>query len=225
MRLVGGALRLRTCRLRAVPYDTPALRGLEDLVGARADLRLSPDVSVPATFGLRRPVVLLPTHVAGMEDPRQRAIVAHELIHVRRRDWPQAVGEEILATALWFHPAIHVLLARIRLAREQCVDAAVVAALGGRKAYLESLLEVARRRLQAGPVPAALFLGEHHLTERVELLLKEVVMSKARAFSHLSVSAFVLTVAGSPPPPPSRSCHGLACGRKCARDQGEGQAR
>ena len=63
----------------------------------------------------------------------------------------------------------------------------MVAALGGRKAYLESLLEVARRRLRAGPVPAALFLGEHHLTDRIELLLKEVVMSKLRAFTHLSV--------------------------------------
>jgi D-alanyl-D-alanine endopeptidase (penicillin-binding protein 7) len=197
VRLALGARRLRIWRLRAVLYDHAAFRGLEETIGARAEIRLSPDVTVPATFGLRHPVVLLPTHVTSMEAERQRAIVAHELIHVRRADWPGAVAEEILAAVLWFHPAVHFLLGRIRLARERSVDAAVVKALGGRRAYLESLLEVARHRLRAEPVPAALFLGERHLTARVEFLLKEVMMSKLRALSHLFVCALVLAVAGT----------------------------
>jgi TonB family protein len=197
LRILRGTRRLRLCRARAVPFDSPALSGLETAIGARADVRLSPDVAVPATFGLRRPLVLLPEGVRGMAAERQRAIVAHELIHVRRRDWPVAVLEESLAAVLWFHPAVHVLLGRIRLAREQCVDAAVVLALGARRAYLESLLEVAARRLRPEPVPAALFLGERHLSERVELLLKEVVMSKVRAVCHLSVSGLLLVLAGA----------------------------
>jgi TonB family protein len=197
LRLFRGLRRLRTCRERAVPFDPRALVGLEDLVGARAEVRLSRDVAVPATFGLRRPMVLLPAAVQEMESERQRAIVAHELFHVRRRDWPMAVAEEALAALFWFHPAVHFLLGRIRLAREQCVDAAVVAALGGRKAYLESLLEVARGRVATEPVAAALFLGEHHLRERVELLLKEVVMSKLRALCHLSLGGLFLLLAGS----------------------------
>ena len=197
LRLVRGAFRLQACRRRAISFAPESLRGLASGLGAQAEVRLSPDVVVPATFGLRRPLVLLPAHVQEMEPDRQRAIVAHELIHVRRRDWPSAVAEEALAAVLWFHPAVHFLLGRIRLAREQCVDAAVVETLGGRAAYLESLLEVARRHLRAAPVPAALFLGEHHLTERVELLLKEVVMSKVRAITHLSVSALFLVLAGA----------------------------
>ncbi|HEY6554849.1 MAG TPA: M56 family metallopeptidase, partial [Vicinamibacteria bacterium] len=197
LRLVRGLQRLGTCRERAAPFDPRALGGLEDLVGARAEVRLSRDVVVPATFGLRRPMVLLPAAVQEMEAERQRAIVAHELFHVRRRDWPMAVAEEALAALFWFHPAVHFLLGRIRLAREQCVDAAVVAVLGGRKAYLESLLEVARGRVPSEPLAAALFLGEHHLSERVELLLKEVVMSKLRALCHLSLGGLLLMLAGS----------------------------
>ena len=196
LRLAQGARRLRNWRLRAVPYHHAALRGLEDTIGARAEVRLSPDVAVPATFGLRRPVVLLPRHVETMAAECQRAIVAHELFHVRRRDWPRAVAEEILASLLWFHPGVHFLLGRIRLAREHCVDVAVVATLGERRAYLESLLEVARHRLRAAPVPAALFLGERHLTARVEFLLKEVAMSKVRALNHLFVCALFVVVAG-----------------------------
>jgi TonB family protein len=195
--LVRGAWRLRGLRHRAVPFPAAALRGLEGAIGARAEVWLSRDVSVPATFGLRRPIVLLPAAVAEMEAERQRAIVAHELIHVRRRDWSFAVAEEVLAVVFWFHPGLHLLLGRIRLAREQYVDAAVIEAIGGRKAYLEALLDAARQRFRAEPVPAALFLGEHHLSERVELLLKEVAMSKVRAVCHLSVSALLLVLAGA----------------------------
>ena len=197
LRVLRGLRRLRACRARAVPFDSPALSGLEAAVGARAEVVLSADVEVPATFGLRRPLVLLPDGVRGMAAERQRAVVAHELIHVRRRDWPVAVLEEGLAAVLWFHPAVRYLLGRIRLAREQCVDAAVVETLGARSAYLESLLEVAARRLRPEPVPAALFLGERHLSERVEFLLKEVVMSKVRAVCHVSVSGLLLVLAGA----------------------------
>ena len=196
-RLTWGALRLRSCRRSAVPFDAPALHGLEQAAGARADIRVSKDVAVPATFGWRRPLVLLPAHVQELEAARLRAVVLHELIHVRRHDWPVAVAEEALAALLWFHPAVHFALGRIRLAREQCVDLAVVEMLGGRQDYLESLLEVARRRLPPPPLPAALFLGERHLSERVELLLKEVVMSKVRAWCHLSLSAVLLAFVGA----------------------------
>ena len=35
-------------------------------------------------------------------DERRRAILCHELLHVRRRDWFWVIGEELALTALWF---------------------------------------------------------------------------------------------------------------------------
>jgi hypothetical protein len=86
-------------------------------------------------------------------------------------------------------------VARARLAREQCVDAAVVARLGGRQGYLESLVEAARARSFERAVPAAPFFGESHLRERVDLLLKEVPMSAARTMRNLSLTAAGLVLA------------------------------
>jgi beta-lactamase regulating signal transducer with metallopeptidase domain len=52
----------------------------------------------------------------------QEAIACHELVHVRRRDWLREIFEEAVVAVLWFHPAVWMLIGRIRLAREQVVD-------------------------------------------------------------------------------------------------------
>jgi len=44
-------------------------------------------------------------------------------LHVRRHDWLITLIEELAGTLLWFNPAIWLLLAQTRLAREQLVDA------------------------------------------------------------------------------------------------------
>jgi len=76
-----------------------------------AALRLSEAVSSPVTFGAFRPVVLLPAHFLELAPAVQEAILCHELLHVRRRDWLFTVGEEIVRAVFWFHPAIWWLLA------------------------------------------------------------------------------------------------------------------
>jgi TonB family protein len=197
--LAAGGWRLRACRRRATILDPrgTALAGLDEAFGVRAAFLVADAVGAPATFGLRRPVVLLPPAFFEMDGGRQRAVAAHELVHIRRRDWLATVAEEALLAVFWFHPAVHVLLGRIRLAREQCVDEEAVRRLGGRRVYLESLIEMARHLSRGRTVPAALLLRERHLRDRVELLLKEVTMSKVRALSHLAASAAFVLLAGA----------------------------
>ena len=91
-----------------------------------AALRISDAVSSPVTFGAFRPVVLLPAHFQELGGAVQEAILCHERLHVRRRDWLFTVGEEMVRAVFWFHPAIWWLLAEIGLAREQEVDRQVV---------------------------------------------------------------------------------------------------
>ena len=158
---------------------------------------LSAEASTPATFGLRRPIVLLPPVFESMDRERQAAIALHELVHARRADWVVLMVEEMLKAVLFFHPAVHWLVARVRLAREQTVDAAVVHRLGCREPYLESLVEMARFAAHARTVPAAPFLRESHLRERVDLLLKEVSMSRFRTLAHLVLTAAALVLAVS----------------------------
>jgi D-alanyl-D-alanine endopeptidase (penicillin-binding protein 7) len=188
-----GLARLRSLRRGATPLEeAPWLARLRSEVAPRARFVTSPLVTTPATFGLRRPIVVLPPGFASMDRDGQEAVALHELLHVRRRDWAILLSEELVQALLFFHPAVHWLVGRIRLAREQAVDEAAVARLGAREPYVLSLLEVARHAVDTRAVPAAPFLRESHLRERVNLLLQEVAMSPARALAHVSLTAAAL---------------------------------
>jgi len=102
-----------------------------------------PDVRMPCSFGLVRPTVVLPTTFDRLEPAFQRDIVCHELLHLERRDFAAAIAEEVMAALLWFHPWAWLIRGRIRLHREQVVDAAVVRRTGDRRAYVRCLIALA----------------------------------------------------------------------------------
>jgi beta-lactamase regulating signal transducer with metallopeptidase domain len=196
--LGAGLRRLRSLRRGGRPLDPPPwLRAARDELAPRAAFLLCDEVGSPATFGLRRPVVLLPSAFGSLPRERQEAMGLHELLHARRRDWLFVLLEELLRAALFFHPAVHWLVGQVRLAREQTVDAAVVRRLGARDAYLDSLVAAARLAARARAVPAAPFLRESHLRARVDLLLKGVSMSRLRTLAHVALTAAVLVLAAS----------------------------
>ncbi len=200
--LVLGLARLTRYRRRARPAsETPtALAELRRTLGLQVDIRLSDDVDGPSTFGLLRPTVLLPAACARLPLEQARAIACHELLHVRRGDWGFTVAEECLRAVLWFHPAVHWLIGRVRVGREQAVDSEVVSTCGLRQPYLEALIETARLVQRPRPVPALLGLGHSHLKERIELLLEEVAMpslSKSRLTLHTLVCATAVLAVGA----------------------------
>lgn len=194
VRLIMGLFHLRALRCAGTPASlSPAVAEVEALVGASADIRWVMELPQPVTFGVRRPVVLLPAALHGMLTDVQRAVVAHELIHVIRRDWVWVVAEEVVRAVLWFHPAIWWLLARVQLAREQVVDADAVRVLGARRPYMEALLACADRRSFV-PVPA--FARRRELFQRLTQLSREVEMSRARLLASCVAVALGIIVAG-----------------------------
>jgi TonB family protein len=167
-----------------------------------AELRISPDISGPATFGFFQPVVLLPSGFTALDPSVREAILRHELMHVQRRDWLYTLAEESICAFFWFHPAIWWLVSEIRLSREEVVDFEVIAATGQREQYIDALLAVAG----APPAPilslAPPFLRTNRLKQRIVAILKEVPVSKtkriftlAAGFSMLSLSAWIVASA------------------------------
>jgi len=193
-----GLLRLHLFRRSArwISRLPAVVREVQSRVGVRANVFLSHEIDSPVTFGVFEATVILPPAFTEMNPDFQRAVVCHELLHVRRRDWAFIILEEIIRSLFWFHPAVWWALGRIHLSREQVVDCEVVAMTGNKQPYLESLLEIARARGRPRAVPAPLFLRERHLVERVALLLKEVTMSKTRLIASLVAAAAVLFCTG-----------------------------
>jgi beta-lactamase regulating signal transducer with metallopeptidase domain len=183
--LVLGLLKLRQFRRASTPIPSCSetavlLEQMRRHLNVSPGFRLSADVDSPVTFGLSAPLILLPERFPTMDSRFQVAIACHELLHVRSHDWAHHLAEETVRTALWFHPAIAWLIARVRLAREQVVDLEVVRFTNARKAYLEALLEFTANRTSAAAVLAPPFLAERQLAERIAFMLKEVRMSRKR---------------------------------------------
>jgi beta-lactamase regulating signal transducer with metallopeptidase domain len=137
-----GLLRLRRMRRRA-PEEAAGFDDLKDVIGSRPTIRWSADVRHPVTFGVLDPIVLLPVALKAVDRGAQRAVVAHELHHVRRRDWAWVMVEEVVRSAFWFHPAMWWLISRLQLARETVVDALSIRATNARRTYLDALLAFA----------------------------------------------------------------------------------
>src|SRR4029077_1211889 len=77
-------------------------------------------------------------------------LLAHELIHVRRRDSTTGLLQMIVQCLWWFHPLVWWANRKIIEERERCCDEAVIAALGCRPGrYARSLLAVLEWKSQA----------------------------------------------------------------------------
>jgi TonB family protein len=160
-----------------------------------ADLRISDDISSPVTFGLLRPAVLLPANFSELDESVQEAVLCHEILHVRRRDWLFTLVEELVRSVFWFHPAIWWLLGEIGLAREQVVDRQVVELTRSRDQYVDALLAIAGAKPRLDLAPAPLFLRRRHLKQRVVSIMKEVRMSKMRSVSSLVAGLGIMALA------------------------------
>ncbi len=117
------------------------------LAGVRvARLKIIESQMSPAVCGLLRPVILLPRELAEKLSPAQlRAVLLHEIFHLRRKDVWVNCAQALLQIFYWWHPLLWVANARIRRVREEAVDDAVMLALrDDAETYAPTLLEVAK---------------------------------------------------------------------------------
>ena len=96
------------------------------------------------TIGVLRPRVLLPAAAAAWPAERLRAVLVHELGHVRRHDTAIQLAAQVACALYWWNPLAWVAAARLRVEREHACDDLVLGAGVLPSAYATDLLEVAR---------------------------------------------------------------------------------
>jgi carboxyl-terminal processing protease len=146
--LVGGCLSLRRlahgCRQVRDGALYQMFADAADSLALRRPVRLllSSRRTIPMTWGVWRPVVLLPREAHAWSADRLRMVLIHELGHVKRWDCPAQLLGHLARGLYWFHPLAWLAVRRLRLGQEQACDDLVLGSGASAPDYAEHLLAV-----------------------------------------------------------------------------------
>ena len=157
MRL-GWSWQLWRSRVSARPDWTAMLENLSRQLGVRRKVRLlvtSQPVG-PAVFGLFRPTLVMPEAVlAEGNTSKLKAVLAHELLHIRRGDTIVGLLQLLAQTLWWFHPLVWWANREQSHQRERCCDEEVLAGLDCEPAeYAQSLIDLLKLKRSLRPIIA-----------------------------------------------------------------------
>ena len=114
---------------------------------------------VPMVVGWISPVVLVPVSTfTSLSHDQLRALLAHELAHIRRHDHLLNALQAVVEIVLFFHPVVWWISKQVRDEREYCCDDSSVKVTGEPKFLAEALTTLETLRIQqpgTDPVLAA----------------------------------------------------------------------
>ena len=155
--------------------------------------------SLLATWGWKRPKIILPAAAAHWPEDVMRIVLCHELAHIKRADWAAQMLGELLRAAYWFNPIVWLACARLRLESERACDDEVLSRGVEGSAYATYLVALARdlggRRAW---VPASTMARPSTLHRRVAAMLNDRLdRNPIRPRARISTVALMLVAAAA----------------------------
>lgn len=185
---------VRKARPDLSPAWAATLRSVASDALLRRPLRVleSDHTTSPCTFGLIRPIILLPAAGADWPEEQRRFTLLHELAHVRRLDYLTTQLATLACAVHWYNPFAWFAAAQARKLQEQACDDAVLNDGGTPSDYAQFLVGIAAGSRRLSPAfPAAIGMVQHsQLHGRVTAIL-----DASRTRLPLSRLAFVAALA------------------------------
>lgn len=202
-----------------LPSDSTLADNVAELC-QRLQVRRVPEVVVtsielgPALMGIWQPVILLPVSLVKQASWREiEPIVAHELIHMKRRDTTVSALQLLASAIWWYHPLVHWAGRQIDEASERCVDLAVIHRTGCKPVdYVRSLMKVLESRCEANHLLLASMPGVRGMSATGQRILELANLPKRpklieRLFTFACVGLLALVLLpGLPMPSLSPTC-------------------
>ncbi len=154
------------------------------------EIRQSDRIRTPLTYGVFRPVILMPKTTDWDDLDTLKYVLTHEYVHIRRFD---AVSKAVLVVILcihWFNPAVWIMYVLANRDIELSCDEAVVRRFGEctKAAYAMTLIRMEETRSRLNP------LYNHFSKNAIEKRI--IAIMKIKKTSLAAVIAAVALVAG-----------------------------
>lgn len=164
----------------------------------RISIRQTAGISAPLTYGVLRPVILLPKNTDWTDAAALRYVLEHEYIHICRFD---AASKLLFTAALcihWFNPAVWLLYFLVNRDMEPACDEAVIRLFGqdSRAKYARTLIHL--EETKSGLMPLANGFSKNAIEERIVAIMKaKKITLLVSAIALVLVTATVILFATS----------------------------
>ena len=154
-------------------------------------IRRSGRISSPLTFGVLRPVILMPKKTDWTDETALRYVLEHEFVHIQRFD---VLSKLLLIAAVcvhWFNPLVWVMYVLANRDLELSCDETVLRRFVGdvRAAYARVLIRMEAAR--GGFAPLCNHFGKNAIEERITAIMK------TKRITIVSLGLAALLVAGT----------------------------
>ncbi|HEX4683643.1 MAG TPA: HEAT repeat domain-containing protein [Gemmatimonadaceae bacterium] len=198
--LVGGAVQVRRIvtrsrELSSADWTTPLCE-----VADRLDLETAPrllisdDIEMAFACRATEPTIVLPGIAESWTDDRRRAVLFHELAHVKRHDLLGHTLGRVACALYWFHPLVWTAARKLRAESERACDDLVLSCGARPSEYAQHLLDMVTSVRHAGaPVMAMPMARKKEFEGRMLAILDPAIR---RASPGRVQAAFVVTSLG-----------------------------
>jgi beta-lactamase regulating signal transducer with metallopeptidase domain len=133
-------------------------------------------IEMPFACGVVEPTIVLPASAEQWNDSRRRAVLFHELAHVKRHDLVGHTLGRITCALYWFHPLVWTAARRLRAESERACDDLVLSCGARASDYADHLLDIVISvRHQGAPATAMPMARRRELEGRVLAILDPAV--------------------------------------------------
>ena len=141
-----GWFSVRRLARNATPAAIPEFDALKREVGVAGKVELWETLtgSMPIAYGVTQQAILIPTDAASWSDDRRRAVLLHELAHVRRHDTAKQLLARLTLALYWWHPLVWLTWGAFLKERERAADDLVLNLGANATDYASHLLAIAR---------------------------------------------------------------------------------
>jgi beta-lactamase regulating signal transducer with metallopeptidase domain len=189
LRPVAGRILLARMWRDARPVDDPETLALVDrlarsfAIRRRVAVGIASGPTVPMTWGVLRPRVLLPANARRWSSEQFRLVLLHELGHIARHDSATWTAAAVLCALYWPNPLVWLAAERMRREQEHACDDLVLSNGAEAGTYARSLLGTARALPPKEPVMsfAAAIVRRSDLERRLSAIVADLPRKRAGA--------------------------------------------
>ena len=135
-------------------------------------VRQTDRISAPLTYGIFRPVILMPKKMDWKNEKQLHYVLSHEYVHIYRYDTVTKLIATLALCIHWFNPFVWVMYILFNRDIELACDESVIRQLGEKSKSAYSLMLINMEATKSGLLPFCNNFSKNAIEERITAVMK-----------------------------------------------------